>query len=298
LELTSRFALLSVPRYTVVSGKAQLKQELLSCHQSPYAMRASKQRQSSNSDIYVTPNQEPTSPGSRESGEVRVDGDLQTHAKEECETDYETLTRRETKAVNVLRALVLVLLFVTAFIASTGAYLYTANDENQKFEADYQANAERIIDSFYDAVVRRLGAINSMATTITSHALDTEQKFPWVTIPNFEIRGSDLRVQADAAVIHWMPLVTDETRVAWEEYALANRSHIDKAFEGDVKQREAQDNEFGLKNTSSSTGIRMLQQSQQETILDDGTGYHPRIWSNGANAPEGSGPYLPMWQRR
>jgi hypothetical protein len=68
--------------------------------------------------------------------------------------------------------------------------------------------------------VRRLGAINSMATAITSYALDTKQTFPFVTIPHFEIRGSDLRIQADAAIILWTPLVTDETRVAWEDYAL------------------------------------------------------------------------------
>jgi hypothetical protein len=151
-------------------------------------------------------------------------------------------------------------------------------------------------------VVRRLGAINSMATTITSYALDTNQTFPFVTIPHFEIRGSDLRVQANAAIIRWMPLVTDETRVAWEDYALANRHHVDKSFEEDAKQREKQDDEFGLTNTTG-TGDRMLQVSQQETILDDGTGYHPRLWSVGAvsprgDEPEGSGPYLPIWQRR
>jgi hypothetical protein len=141
-----------------------------------------------------------------------------------------------------------------------------------------------------------------MATAITSHSLDTKQTFPFVTIPDFEKRGSDLRAQADATTISWTPLVTDETRVAWEEYALTNRFQIDEAFLEDAKLREKQDDEFGLTNTSS-TGIRMLQQSQQETILDDGTGYHPSIWSSGGtglvgDAPEGSGPYLPLWQGR
>jgi hypothetical protein len=254
-------------------------------------------RQSSNSSVEDVSNQEPPLPGSSESEESRVEGNL-----EECETDCEALARSETKAVKVLRVLVLVLLLITATLTSAGVYFYTSNDEKQNFEAGYQANAERIIESFHDAVERRLGAISSMATSITSYALDTKKTFPLVTIPNFEIRGSDLRAQADATVIHWMPLVTDETRVAWEEYALANRSQIDKAFEEDAKRREVQDDEFGLTNTTS-TGIRMLQQSPQETILDDGTGYHPSIWSIGSirpkgDEPEGSGPYLPLWQRR
>jgi hypothetical protein len=225
--------------------------------------------------------------------------------QERCETAHDTLARKETKAVNVLRVLVLVLLLVTATLTSVGVYLYTSNEEKDNFEVAYQANAERVIESFHDAVVRRLGAINSMATGITSYALDAKQTFPFVTIPHFEIRGSDLRVQADATIIHWTPLITDETRVAWEDYALANRDQIEESFQDDVKRRETQDDAFGLTNTSSTlcTGNRMLQQSQQESILDDGTGYHPRVWSIGAvgprqDEPEGGGSYLPFWQIR
>jgi hypothetical protein len=273
-----------------------------------------KKRQSlstSITDDTKIPNREPASRGSsREIGQPQPDtrSDLGKRSsnhknnQESCEIAYETLARRETKAVNVLRVLVLMLLSVTATITSVGVYLYTSNEEKQNFEIEHQANAERIIESFHYAVVRRLGAINSMATAITSYAIDANQTFPFVTIPHFEIRGSDLRVQADAAIIRWMPLVTDETRVDWEDYALANRYQVDKSFEEDAKQREKQDDEFGLRNTTG-TGDRMVQVSQQETILDDETGYHPSIWSIGAVSPrgdelKGSGPYLPLWQRR
>jgi hypothetical protein len=255
-------------------------------------------------NIENIPKQEPTSTGTRrESGESRTGGDLRKRANKECETDYKRLARRETKVVNVLRALVLVLLFITATLTSVGVYMYTSNEEKLNFEVGYQANAQRIIESFHDAVEHRLGAINSMATDITSYSLDAKQTFPFVTIPNFEIRGSNLRVQADATAISWLPLVTDETRDAWEEYALINRSQIDESFLEDTKRRENQDNEFNFTD-SSKNGIRMLRQSQQENMLDDGTGYHPRIWSTGADGlaagvkAEGSGPYLPIWQGR
>jgi hypothetical protein len=261
-------------------------------------MMVFKTRQSSNSSIEDVSNQDPPLPGTSESEESRVERNLRKRANKESEneTDDEILVRSETRVVNVLRVLVLLLLLIMATLTSTGVYFYTSNDEKQKFEVGYQANAERIIESFHDAVERRLGAINSMATSITSYSLDAKQTFPFVTIPNFEIRGSDLRVQSGANSILWLPLVTDETRVAWEEYALINRFQIAEAFLEDERQREKQDEEFGLTNTSS-TGIRMLQQSQQETILDDGTGYHPSIWS-GRDESEGSGPYLPLWQRR
>jgi hypothetical protein len=266
-------------------------------------LRAVKKQQSRNSNMEDIPNREPTPPRSRGSGESRVDGDLRKRPTNECAMDYNTLTRKETRVVKVLRVSVLVLLLVTGTLASIRVYFYMSHEEKHNFEVAYQANAQRIVESFHDAVERRLGAINSMATAITSFALDTKQTFPFVTIPHFEIKGSDLRIQVDASIIQWMPLVTDDTRVAWEEYALANRSQIDEAFLEDAKLRVKQDGKFGLTNTTS-TDDRMLQQSQQETILvDDGTGYHPSIWSIGAirprgDQPEGSGPYLPLWQRR
>ena len=268
-------------------------------------MMAFIKRQSSNSNIeIIIPNREPTPSGTtRESGESRTNGDLQKRTNKDCGIDYKTLAKRETKAVNVLRVLVLVLLFVAATLTSVGVYFYLSNEETQNFESGYQANAQRIVESFHDAVERRLGAINSMATAITSYSLDAKQTFPFVTIPNFEIFGSDLRIQADSSGITWLPLVTDETRDAWEEYALINRSQIDEAYLEDAKQREKQDAEFGLTNSSSNTGVRMLQQPQQGTNLNDGRGFKPRIWSIGSISPpgvepEGSGPYLPLWQVR
>jgi hypothetical protein len=268
-------------------------------------MRASEKRQSSNrSNIENGPNQDPASPGRRrrEGGEEsRVYGNLRKRANKESASDYKALARRETKAVNVLRVLVLVVLFVTATLASVGVYIYLSNEETNNFEKGYQANAQRIIESFHDAVERRLGAVNSMASVITSHSLYTKQRFPFVTIPDFEIRGSDLRVQADTTGIAWMPLVTDETRDEWESYALKNHPQLDEALLKDAKLRAKQDDEFGLTN-SSSTGTGIQQQSQQGTI-SDGIGYQPRIWSTGQVGPpgveaEGRGPYLPLWQGR
>jgi hypothetical protein len=39
-----------------------------------------------------------------------------------------------------------------------------------------------------------LGFEDDPERAITSHALDTKQTFPFVTIPHFEIRGSDLHL--------------------------------------------------------------------------------------------------------
>ena len=217
------------------------------------------------------------------------------------EDDDKTLAGKETKAVHVLRVVVLMLLLVIAALASTGVYFYTKEDEKEKFEADFHMNALRIIESFHSSVERRLGAVNSMATAITSHARDTNQNFPFVKVPDFEQRGADIRVQAGSVVIHWMPLVEDEDREKWEEYSAGHRFDVNERFEIEAELRRKQDAQYGL--LVNETGSRLLQQSQGATTLDDGTGFHPKIWSNGAitkmgDEPQESGPYLPLWQSR
>jgi hypothetical protein len=212
------------------------------------------------------------------------------------------LVGKENKAVKVLRAAVLVLLVTMATIVCVGVYLLTRGDELKIFEQEYEDNAFRLVESFHDDLERKLGAIDSFANQITSYALDTNRTFPFVTLPNFAIRGSKMRIQADAFVFHWAPLVTDGERIAWEEYAMQNRFHIDEAFEEDEAFRLSQDEEFGL---LGDEGKRLLldESPLTETIVDDGTGYHSKIWSAGSltprgDEPQGSGPYLPLWQRR
>jgi hypothetical protein len=213
-----------------------------------------------------------------------------------------SLGRKETKAVKVLRAAVLVLLVTMATLVCVGVYLLTRGDELKMLEQEYEDNAFRLVESFHYDLERKLGAIDSFANQITSYALDTNQTFPFVTLPNFAVRGSNMRIQADAFVFHWAPLVTDVKRLAWEEYAMQNRFHIDEAFEEDEALRLRQDEEFGL---LGDEGKRLLldESPSTETFVDDGTGYHSKIWSIGSltprgDEPQGSGPYLPLWQRR
>ena len=218
----------------------------------------------------------------------------------------------ETKVINVLRVILFLLLVLAAVVVSVGVYRLTKDDETTRFQDHVEANARRILESFHDTLERKMGAINSMATAITSIAMATQQQFPFVTVPDFEMRGADVRTQTGGLIVHYMPIVEDEQREEWEEYALANRGHIDQAYDSDLEQRNRQDEAFGLQlpqkiqpGDGGATGGNKTRALREETnqknknMLDDGTRYHPRIWSWESKdvAPEDSGPYLPLWQR-
>ena len=140
-----------------------------------------------------------------------------------------------------------------------------------------------------------------MADSIRTLALATEQEFPFVTVPDFAVSGSNMRVQADAVLAEWAPLVTDDQRLEWEKYALANRNHIVEAYNEDETLRDRQNKKFGLLALNAT--FPPPPPRANVTVLDDESFFHPKIWSNGGITPkgdekEGTGPYLPIWQRR
>ena len=215
----------------------------------------------------------------------------------------ESLARSETRSVTILRIAVISALALTAAVVSAGVYLYTRNEERHNFYSVFEESGRQVIDSFHDLVEKNLGSVASLSTDYTSYALlqkqATNRSFPFVTLPNFAVRGSHFRAQSGSHVVHWTPLVTDDNREAWEAYALEHRQHIDEQFEVDAMARAEQDEAIGHTRRS----LQGVDTELNLTVLEDGTGYHPKIWSNGSvkakgDEPQGGGPYLPTWQNR
>ena len=239
----------------------------------------------------------------------------------------ESLARKETRVVNILRVAVLVVLVSTAALVSAVVYQYTKNEEHENFVTNFEQSAAQVVESFHGVVERNMAAIATLSTTITSYAKNTNSSFPFVTVPDFELLGADLRITSSSHLIYYCPKITNDNRLPWEEYALENR-FLANHYRREEAFRVQQDIEFGYisperafeleeqqqeqnspnNETDSGHERRDLQQEsesppQPPTMLDDGTNYHPRIWSNGAvnplgDEPEGSGPFFALWQQR
>ena len=225
-----------------------------------------------------------------------------------------------------------VMIIVTISIGiSTWLFIYLSNEQSTDFQNEFHISSNAILDQFRTSFEQKLNAIDTFATSITHTAITTNQTFPFVTIPNFSIRGSTVRVLADALMIHWLPLITDSNRNHWEEYALNHRYDVGNyEYEQDTLFRHYQDIEFGLveddevvveddgtihnNNSNVVSGIingngrRSLQPhdnpNEEDSALDpnvlkDGTNYHLRIYDAATNSvmANGTGPYLPIWQR-
>ena len=74
--------------------------------------------------------------------------------------------------------------------------------------------------------------IESMSTTITSHTMATNATWPFVTIPNFVARGSQLLELSGSFWLALSPLVTLDQRVEWEQYSVAHQGWLSENLDG------------------------------------------------------------------
>jgi hypothetical protein len=220
---------------------------------------------------------------------VPTDGALKNRrlTKTAAEIERMTLGRKESRAVSVLRVIVIAVIASAAIIVSSCVFIYTRNDEEESFETQFAAHSNRIVESFHDSIEANLGAIDALSVLTTSFALSTGATFPNVTIPNFEAIGASSRILADALLIFWMPLVTDETRKGWEEYSVLNQGHLMTSFLAETTLRNAQDERY-------RSDRRLQEGSFHEEIYGlevDGDGAEVEVVKQ-----QGSGPHLALWQ--
>ena len=161
------------------------------------------------------------------------------------------LARTETKAVSCLRYVVLLILLATAVGASVGTFFYSRGVEKDSFEAEFQSVAVVILRSFVESVEHKLGAQDSIASAITSHAEDAQEVFPNVTMPNYDVLGAALRTQTDSVHGFYLPLVTDDTRAGYEEYTKMMQGHVFEGYMREEGLRQYQDAVFGIEKSET-----------------------------------------------
>jgi hypothetical protein len=216
------------------------------------------------------------------------------HEEDDEKNTGEALAGRETKAVSYLRVVVIIVLFLTAAAVSVFIYNYTHQDQVDDFEQAAVAHSLKIIEAFHAAVDVKLGATNALGVAIAAFARSQEQGLPMMTVPDFEVRGADTRILADAVVIWYSPLVREDQRAEWEDYGLKNRQHLMQAFGAETSQTAWEDERY---NYTQPQERRNLQGAWNSVVLEDG--YIPIMHDLAGDIPYNqifTRRYMPIWQ--
>jgi len=188
----------------------------------------------------------------------------------------------EIEERNVLRSklLVITVLALALVIMSTFTFVFINEGDNTTFESEFVSYASEIITVSQNNAKNTLENLESFSDTISSHASSSQQFWPFVTVQDFEARGTQLNSVTKAWGVHFMPLVDFEERKEWESYSSQNyQANIMDA----IQYRNYDNASVILNQTEIVPFIYTLEVAETIDMNTFGPDLTP-------------GPYLPIWQ--
>lgn len=203
------------------------------------------------------------------------------------------------KAQSRLRILMVFLFLVAVVMVPLFIFQTTSSGETQNFENDYEGLALKVLASVDDSIRKIFSAIDSIDVAVTSYAVGSQSRWPYVTVPDFDIKAANILALADSSSVFLLPIVRESERSAYEEYSVENLGWLDIAFSrgtfqlpppaaGRNRHRKMQEQD----NTGASTSNPLL------------SSVHPFIWDDLETTPapsKGGGDsakklYFPVWE--
>lgn len=90
--------------------------------------------------------------------------------------------------------------------------------------------------------------MDALSVDFTSFAKETGQEFPFVRLPDYDVRAANARVLGESYVINFFPLVKEVQREEWNRQTVDNPSFVNDFYNNEVAadttQRLAQDQRF------------------------------------------------------
>lgn len=198
------------------------------------------------------------------------------------------IASQERRRVSWMRVVLFLVMLATVVLVSFSAYYYARSEEQEEFETSFDDMAHKLASAFRTNAKRRVGAIQSLATTITSSAIAENQTWPNVTLADFEIRANYILDLAEVMSIMFWPFVTGDTRKGWEAYSVEHQGWYKEAMEvqGNIAAGQP-DEEESIDIVESTWGS-----SPNGTIPEEIN----RLTGNGLEIDTEDGPYAPLWQ--
>jgi hypothetical protein len=199
----------------------------------------------------------------------------------------------ESRNVFRARVLVIMILALVATGISIGVYLITSNAEQTEFDAQWQGNSLKIMDSFEAIFKEKFGALSTLGVSFTSFASGSNLTWPFVTMNDFQQRAASAREVSNALYTQILPIISGENKAKWEAYSVENKGWLDEA--------RAYQQEIGLQETLGQK-LRPLEPVTKDSSLDFSSGIGNKIYSFDLDtflpvATTSPPDYYPIWQQ-
>jgi hypothetical protein len=139
--------------------------------------------------------------------------------------------RKETQAVTRLKLIVIFILVASAILVCVTTYCFVRFSERSQFSENFQEDADKVMQSIGASVENTFAAMDLFSTMMISHAISTNQSWPFVTIPHYGNKVSKMFSMSTGLSMWSMMVVESDQRQDWEDYAWANRGIVNESLE-------------------------------------------------------------------
>ncbi|CAJ1957210.1 unnamed protein product [Cylindrotheca closterium] len=196
---------------------------------------------------------------------IHASSEMVHHNNHETIPDNAAVIRASKKA-RMYR--ILVVIVFSAFTICLPLTIYTISQQNSddNFEELLSTLTAKLMSSVQLKLAEKLNAMDSFGRAFTSYELSSDQSWPMVTLPNFELRGGHVNELGDFLSVGFLPLVDSSMRDTW--------------------QNATQENLQWLTDANHICGTLTV----SSDILQVDT-------SEGLTRDDSNGPFLPTWQQ-
>ncbi|CAJ1960734.1 unnamed protein product [Cylindrotheca closterium] len=176
----------------------------------------------------------------------------------------------ERSAISCFRYLILFLMISVTIAAGVATYFYLEAKEDHDFDKKFSIVAGDIKQLSYRRLSERLTDFQSLASTLTGLAANSNTTWPYFTDDNYPMIVSNFMKTTHAGMIFLSPIVHEIEKKEWSNYTQRRQHWI-------------------------ADSLAFQQEPQPDNVTD----IFPSIFrlSAGDKIPEeGSGPFLPIWQ--
>ncbi|KAL3944053.1 MAG: hypothetical protein SGBAC_001881 [Bacillariaceae sp.] len=141
----------------------------------------------------------------------------------------DTFTKQETKAVNSVKTVVYLILFLSAVGFAVGTFFLVEQEQSQAYKADFYSLTDMVAMDVQLKIRNMVTQLQTTSSSITSLVIDKPNNDNKVTLPQFDRRMQDYG--NTTSMLLYAPLIAQNDKAAWELYAQNNQNWIDSSLE-------------------------------------------------------------------
>jgi len=191
------------------------------------------------------------------------------------------LAAKESRKVRKTKFFLLIFLLIIMICVSVAAHYMISSQEYEEFVHQFNDDSHKILSTIGSNFVRTLQASDALVVSITSVASVTNQKWPFVVVPDFAVRAEKIRSLANAVYVSTYHFVQPNERQEWEKFTAEKGESM-------VNESIAAIQNFNRKNWPVVWNYTLWD------VIHDYDEFEKE--NPGQVGVDTKGPWLPMWQ--